>query len=356
MKLKHFGYNHYIKTQKTTYHSEDFDIGRVISEHKERYIVSTEKGDLNAEITGHLRYTAHSRIDFPAVGDWVTVSIYDSNNAIIHDVLPRYTTLSRKAIARSSDVQIIATNIDYAFIVQAVDRDFNINRMERYLTICYSANIQPILILSKIDLVTKAQLFALTNHIQERIQNVPVFTISNTTKQGYESLKSYIIPQNTYCCLGSSGVGKSTLVNILAEEEIMATKAISKHSQRGQHKTSHRELIILKDGGILIDTPGMREVGIDMASHNIENTFNTIAAYAKDCKFKDCSHTVEVGCAVIEALNEGMINKASYQNYLKMKREQEHLEASNVEKRKKDKNFGKMVKQFKQLKHKRNYE
>jgi len=349
MKLEHLGYNNHIDTLRTEHHLDDFDIGRIISEHKERYVVATEKGEFDAEITGNLRFTANSRLDFPAVGDWVALTIYDSYNSIIHKILPRYSIISRKAIASTNTIQIIATNIDYAFIMLAVDRDFSINRIERYLTICNASHIEPIIVLNKIDLIDQQQLKQLISSIKKRINTVAIHAISNTSGEGYESLKHSIKPRKTYCLLGSSGVGKSTLVNALAKQQLMKTKTISSTSQRGQHTTSHRELIILDNGGILIDTPGMRAVGITNTSDGLETTFETIIAYSKSCKFSNCSHTTEVDCAVIEAVTQGKIDETSYDNFLKMEREKAHFESSLAEKRKKDKDFGKMIKQVKNM-------
>lgn len=350
MKLEHLGYNNKIEKLKIELNLEDFEIGRIISEHKERYTVATEKGIFDAEITGNLRYTANTRKDFPAIGDWVALVIYDSYRSIIHKVLPRNSIISRKSVSSPADIQIIAANIDYAFIVQAVDRDFSINRMERYLTICNASNIQPIIVLNKIDIITEVLLMELINNIKKRITNVPIFPISNTTKQGIEKLKEVILNGKTYCLLGSSGVGKSTLVNTLAEKQLMKTQNISPHSIRGQHSTTHRELIILENHGILIDNPGMREVGITDAPDGLEQTFEIIIENSKSCKFKDCTHTVEVECAVIRAVETGEIDKSSYENYLKMEKEKVHFEATISEKRKKDKDFGKMIKQYQNMK------
>ncbi len=350
MKLEDFGYNNKIETLKKENNLEAFEIGRVILEHKERYIVTTVQGEYEAEITGNLRYTANTREDFPAVGDWVALVIYDSYNSIIHKVLPRSSMLARQAVGQSGDIQIIATNIDYAFIVQAVDRDFNINRIERYLTISNTSNIQPLIILNKIDLIDKLSLNTLMDNLKKRINAVPIFAISSISKQGVEQLKEIISKGKTYCLLGSSGVGKSTLVNILTNTSLMKTKNISEHSKKGQHTTTHRELILLDNGGIIIDNPGMREIGIASGSYGLEKTFETIYEYSKQCRFKDCTHTIEIGCAVIAAVDIGEIDQFSYENYLKMQKEKDHFESTVAEKRKKDKNFGKMVKQFKNLK------
>jgi ribosome biogenesis GTPase / thiamine phosphate phosphatase len=355
MKLEDFGYNDAFEKLRIENNLTDLEIGRVVSEHKERYIVKTEKGESEAEITGHLRFTAKSREDFPAVGDWVALTIYDPDFSIIHKVLPRYSLISRKAVGHYGEIQIIAANIDYAFLVQAVDRDYNVNRLERYLTICYSSRVKPIIVLTKTDLIDEQKIAEIIENTNQRIKNIPVIAVSNETQDGYEALKKIIEKGKTYCMLGSSGVGKSTLLNNLSGRTIMRTDAISSNTYKGRHVTSHRELIVLKDGGILVDNPGMREVGIADTSNGLETTFDKIISVAQHCKFKDCSHTNEIGCSVIEAVEKGEIDRNSYENYLKMEREKAHFESTVAERRKKDKVFGKMLKNYKRDMNKNKY-
>ena len=347
MKLEDFGYNDKFEKFRIENNLDDFEIGRVIAEHKERYIVRTVKGEFEAEITGNMRFTAKSREDFPAVGDWVALITYESDFAIIHKILPRSSIIKRQAVGQFGEIQIIAANIDYAFLVQAVDRDFNINRLERYLTICNSSKVSPIIVLSKIDLISSAQLSEIMDNIKDRIKNVPVIAISNESQDGYEKIKSIIEKGKTYCMLGSSGVGKSTLLNNLSGKALMRTDTISQSTNRGRHVTSHRELIVLENGGILIDNPGMREVGIADSASGLEITFDKIVILSQNCKFKDCTHTNETGCSVIEAVEKGEIDRNSYENYLKMEREKAHFESSIAERRKKDKVFGKIIKNYK---------
>jgi len=345
MTLDDLGYNVTLENYRKEHQLDSFGIGRVISEHKERYVVKTIEKEFEAEIIGNLRFSAESRADFPAVGDWVAISEYDENKVLIHSILPRKTIIERQSVGKFGEKQIIATNLDFGFIVQAVDRDFNINRIERYLTICYASKVEPIIVLSKIDLINEAELQEMLNRIKQRIDNVQVITISNQSPDGYEKLKSIIEKGKTYCLLGSSGVGKSTLTNNLLGDQIMDTGSISMSTSKGKHVTSHRELIVLDNGGILIDNPGMREVGITETVGGIEQTFQTILELAEDCRFKDCKHINEKGCAVIEAVNEGELDNSTYQNFLKMEREKAHFESTIAEKRKKDKEFGKMVKE-----------
>ncbi|MEZ4909021.1 MAG: ribosome small subunit-dependent GTPase A [Saprospiraceae bacterium] len=333
---------------------DSYQIGRIIAEHKERYIVKTPTDEYNAEILGSIRYTANSRSDFPAVGDWVAITEFDDNRAIIHNILLRKSIIERQAIGKKGEKQIIGTNIDFAFIVQAIDRDFSINRIERYITICTNSNVEPIIILSKIDLIDKNELEIISDKIEQRINNYPIIKLSNETKQGLEDLKKLIFYGKTYCLLGSSGVGKSSLLNVLSGQQIMKTDSISSSTNRGKHITTHRELFIIENGGIIIDNPGMREVGITDSEKGLETTYEHIYELAKKCKFKDCSHTNESSCAVLNALENGELDPATYENYLKLQREKEYYESTVIEKRKKDRDFGKMMKNFKKSKNKNN--
>jgi len=352
MELADLGYNDQFEKARKEQKLDGFELGRVVAEHKERYVVRNDKGEFEAEISGNLRFSASSREDYPAVGDWVAMTTYEAEFGIIHKVLPRFSVIKRQNVGQSSDIQLIATNIDFAFLVQAVGRDFNLNRLERYLTICHNANVQPIIILSKIDLIQESRVREITEEIQTRIHDVPVLAFSNETYDGYQNIRAMIANGKTYCLLGSSGVGKSTLLNNLSGKTTMKTAAISQSTNKGRHVTSHRELTILDNGGILIDNPGMREVGIADAVKGLEITFDAIFQLAPKCRFKDCTHAYEAGCAVIEAVHEGEIDQASHLNWLKMDRERAHYESTLAERHKRDKEFGKMMKNYKkEMKH-----
>lgn len=355
MKLEDFGFNNQFENFIIENNLGRYEIGRVIAEHKERYIVRTEKGEFEGEITGNMRFTAKSRLDFPAVGDWVALTTYESEFAVIHRILPRFSTIQRQAAGHLGETQVIAANIDYAFIVQAIDRDFNINRLERYLTICHSAKVIPVIIMSKTDLTEELQINAIKEKITARIKNVPIVAISNETQNGYDEIMQFIEKGKTYCLLGSSGVGKSSLLNNLSGATVMKTGTISQSNNKGRHVTSHRELIVLENGAILIDNPGMREVGIGDSTNGLEITFDMIAALSRNCKFKDCTHTSEIGCFVLEQVEKGEIDRTSYENYLKMGREVEHFESTIAERRRKEKVFGKIMKNYKKDVDKNNF-
>lgn len=345
MTLEELGYNKDLEDYRIEHHLDTFGIGRVILKHKDRYSVKTEKAELDAELLGNLRFTAANKNDLPAVGDWVSISEYDENKALIHAVLPRKSSLERKAVGKFGQTQLIATNVDFGLIVQSVNRDFNINRLERYLTICNASKIEPIIVLTKVDLIDDQKIEELLTQVKERIKNVPLFAISNQSKMGIDRLKSELIKGCTYCLLGSSGVGKSTLINTITGTNLMKTGEISESIERGKHVTSHRELIVLENG-ILIDNPGMREVGITNVADGLEMTFDEILNLAQDCKFSDCTHTNEIGCAVLDALENEKLDPVSYANFVKMEKEKIHFESDAKERKKKDKDLGKLIKNF----------
>ncbi|MBC8256476.1 MAG: ribosome small subunit-dependent GTPase A, partial [Candidatus Marinimicrobia bacterium] len=257
-------------------------------------------------------------------------------------ILPRKTIIERQAIGRFGKKQTIASNVDTAFVLQDITHDFNLNRLDRLIAIAFASNIQPIVILTKIDIAEKAELATKTSQIKKRFTEVPILFLSNKSLEGFPEVQQIIEYGKTYCFIGASGAGKSTLINNLVGEKVMLTKSLREKSNKGQHTTSHRELFILKDSGILIDTPGMRELGIAESFKTLESTFEIIFTLSESCKYSDCTHLIEPGCAILLALENNEIDQSYYDNFHKMKAEQSQFELNK--KGIKDKNMIKKMK------------
>lgn len=318
-------------------------IARVVAQYRGRYRVICKNEEFWAEVTGKAIYQAASQLDFPVVGDLVYIIKLEYGNSIIESILPRINILQRKSAGRN-DSQPIAANIDTAFIVQSVDRDFNLNRFERYLAIVEASKIKPIMVLNKCDLITPAELKAKIFLLEDRFKKIPILTSSTLTVDGIDSIKRAIIPQQIHCLLGSSGVGKSSLINNLLGRELLKTKEISSQTKKGKHTTTHRELFVLDGGGMIIDNPGMREIGLADAKDGISNVFSEIEQLGKGCRFVDCTHQHEPGCKVLAAVKSNDLSAERYHSYIKLKKEANYNDMTSLEKRRKDKNFGKMVK------------
>lgn len=325
------------------YELNGFIIARVISESKGSYEVVSKNGNFIARVTGKQMLDASSRDDYPAVGDWVTITELDQKQAVIHKILPRKTIIKRSR--RNNEIQIIGTNIDVVFIVESVNRDYNLNRFERYFAIIKNQDIQPVIILNKIDLISQDELDLIISQTQKRFNNVDIILTSVFRKEGINNLKDYIKKDKTYCFLGSSGVGKSSLINSLIGSDNIKTGDISSYSERGKHITTKRKMYFLENGGIVIDNPGIRGIGV--MDNKIEESFDEIIELAKNCKYSDCTHTNERDCAVLKSLEQGTLDKSKYNNYINLKKETEFYEMSILEKRKKDKNFGRFIKRAK---------
>lgn len=343
LNLEELGYSDFFADQAEKTDDKNLTPARIIAEHKEMYILRNETSELSAKVTGVMMFTASSRIDYPAVGDWVFIKILDDAHSIIHKILPRKTVLARKSV-HDSGKQIIASNIDTAFIIQSPDRDYSLNRFERYIALTTSENIKPVIILNKTDLISEDELNRKLTEINTRFKNTEIHATSILTGKGISGLIKSIKPGQTHCFLGSSGVGKSSVINTILGKNRIKTADISSSTKRGRHITTHRELFILENGGIVIDNPGMREVGILDSEKGIRNVFSEIAVLSKNCRYSDCNHICERGCAVLSAVESGHLEKAKYDHYLKLRKENEYNTMTQYEKREKDRKFGKFIK------------
>jgi len=345
MKLEDLGFSDWFSERLGDSQPLEYSLARIIAVNKDNYIIRNEETEVPAEVTGKMMYGAQSNLDLPAVGDWVCVQYFNENTmAIIHEILPRKSLLKRKVAGKKIENQLIASNIDVAFIMQSVEFDFNLRRLERYLTMVNESNIQPVILLSKRDLISPEDLEKEILSIKSMNPGYEIVAFSNKTGEGLEDIRKLLKKGNTYCLLGSSGVGKTTLINKLIGENIFATDAIRKKDGKGRHVTARRQMVILEQGGLIIDTPGMRELGNIGVDTGISKTFMDIVNLAQDCRFKNCTHMDEPGCAVTKAVKNGELPAKRYQNYLKIRKESEFHEMSYLEKRNKDKKFGKMVK------------
>jgi len=351
MDLIRLGLNNWIRNNIDKDKLRDYQLARVTAVDKDSFRVKGEEGECRAELTGKLLYTASSPLDYPTVGDWVYVQFFDDNTlALIHELLPRMNLLKRKASGRAFDIQLIAANIDTAFIIQSLDTNFNIQRLERYLVVTSECNIRPVILFSKSDLVPVNDIDAKLLEVRKRLPNVRAVSFSNLHNADLLPINELLAEGETFCLLGSSGVGKTTLLNNLLGEELYKTCSVRERDNKGRHTTSRRQLTVLAAGAILIDTPGMRELGTFDIESGIEDTFTEIAQLSKKCRFTDCSHTKELGCAVLAALENETIEMKQYENYIKMTKESKYYAMSYIEKRRKDKDFGKMVKSVKKIK------
>ena len=298
--------------------------GRVTLEHKNLYRVVTGDGEWLCSLSGKYRHQ-HNHIEFPCVGDWVMVEqMPGEEKGIIHQVLPRTSQFSRKMAGETSDIQLIAVNVDYVFLAMSLNHDFNVRRLERYLLAAWDSGSNPVIVLTKKDQCADTGPYL--RQVEAVAFGVPVYAVSALTGEGIEELQQQLAGSKTGALLGSSGVGKSSLINALSGNERMLVQDIREDDSKGRHTTTHREMILLPEGGLMIDTPGMREFQLGDYSEGVEAGFSDVEDLALACRFRDCAHNDEPGCRVQEALRNGELDAGRYRSYLKLKRELAHME------------------------------
>jgi len=345
MGLSELGFDSWFENHARELCGPEQSIARVVAIDRGRIVVHDGQGECSAELLGKFFYAAESVARFPCVGDWVCLEHHDSEDfASIHTVLPRKTLLQRKTVGYNEEFQMLASNIDIAFIVMSCHYDFHLSKLERFLVMIHEAHITPVLLFTKTDLIEPEALQAMIADIRGAGIDMKIMSLSNITGDGLNELRSFIEPKKTYCLLGSSGVGKSTLMNRLIGEDTFETQAVSASGQ-GRHTTVRRHLMLLKQGAMLVDMPGMRELAVSEVKEGIESSFEDIIELAQMCRFSNCTHNNEPDCAIQAALASKELKSEHYKNYLKIQKEARHHKKQNafVEKRRKAKNASRIA-------------
>lgn len=297
-------------------------IARIITVQKNKYRIFDGQQEYLAHLSGTFLNEVKSTIDFPTVGDWVQVKkLPQEQKAVIERLLPRKSQFIRQAAGSKMEAQVVAANIDLVLIVTSLNHDFNVRRIERYMLAAYESGASPVIVLTKRDMCSEDEVVNKISQVMDVAIGVPVVSISSITGAGIEDLVTYLSPGKTAVLLGSSGVGKSTLLNVLLNKEVQQTEAVRDSDSKGRHTTTHREMFLLANGAILIDTPGMRELQLWDGEDSVESTFGDIEDFAAACRFQDCQHDTEPGCRVKAAVNSGELSEERFHSYKKLQRE-----------------------------------
>ena len=322
--LESYGWSDELHAQFDPYAARGLVPARVTVQQRGLYTLASALGELTAVLAGRFSFEAEAGA-YPVAGDWVAAAARpDESAATIHDVLPRKTAFIRKAAGPAIAEQVIAANVETAFLVTSLNADLSLRRLERYLATAWESGAQPAIVLTKADLCDDVE--SAVFEVESIAYGVPVHPVSAVSGRGLDDLRAYLQPGRTAVLLGTSGVGKSTLVNALAGEELLVTREIRESDARGRHTTTHRELVLLPGGGLILDTPGMRELGLWDSAEGISGAFEDVEELFADCRFSDCAHASEPGCAVQSALRDGSLDESRWQSYVKLQRELAHLE------------------------------